>query len=138
MKRKTWTFEQGFAAHFICAHDCEFVRNTVVACDHAEVIVSTVGNLMVRRRTGSERHLEAIGHKRYYETYVFKGVRVCDGMYVEQSGNQIYAFTDHYEGMVPDVGNDFRANQGHEAMVRRVRRWLRTVTPEDFEKACEG
>lgn len=134
---KTYTFEQGFACHFCGADNCKFRRNTVVCNGESLVVVSTVGNYFPVSHVHGAGGPATIGHNRYYETFVFEGVPYLDNMYHEQ-GRHICKFIDNYPDMtVPDSANDFFANLGHERMVRRVRRWLRNVTPEDFEKACE-
>lgn len=133
---KTYTFEQGFAGHFCGADNCKFRRNTVVSNGEHEVVVSTVGNYFPMSHVHGAEGPVTIGHNRYYETYVFEGVPFLDNMYTEV-GRKINKFFDLYPLLnVPDSGNDFHANLGHDRMVRRVRYWLRNVSAEDFEKEC--
>lgn len=133
---KTYTFEQGFAGHFCGADDCKFRRNTVVSNGEHAVVVSTVGNYFPMSHVHGAEGPVPIGHNRYYETYAFEGLPALDNMYTEV-GRKINKFFDLYPGLnVPDSGNDFHANIGHDRIVDRVRRWLRNVSDEDFEKEC--
>lgn len=133
---KTHTWEQGFAGHFCGADGCKFRRNTVVSNGEHDVVVSTVGNYFPASHIHGATGPMTIGHERYYETFVFEGILYLDDMYVEV-GRKINRFADLYPLLnVPDSGNDFHANAGHDRMVDRVRRWLRNVSDEDFEKEC--
>ncbi len=72
--------ERGWPAHYACARDCMFRRNTLLECDNVHVVVSTVGNHRYRKemmkalaRVGFPAKDEAqeVGPGRYYETMAF-------------------------------------------------------------------
>ena len=65
--RKVKRTERGWGAHYICAEDCRFRRNTLLECEDTRVVVSTVGNYT----PGDGCKTETIGSDRYYETMVF-------------------------------------------------------------------
>jgi len=58
--------ERGWAGHFCCADNCKFKRNTLLSYKDINIVVSTVGNLVINNK------LEALGGgDRYYETMAF-------------------------------------------------------------------
>jgi hypothetical protein len=62
--------ERGWPAHYICADDCRFRRNTLLENGDTRVVISTVGNMVNEQVFGSEEPQE-IELDTYYETKVF-------------------------------------------------------------------
>jgi len=73
--RESWVW-QGSAAHFICGPWCRFHLATVVG----QWLVSTVGEYVSAYDTkmhGESAQPTTIGHKRLYETMVFRAGAAC-------------------------------------------------------------
>lgn len=72
--------ERGWGAHYCCASQCRFRRNTLVSSGDKHIVVSTVGNYRETDKDGRERG-RRIGSDRYFETMVFRGNK--DGKYID-------------------------------------------------------
>lgn len=59
--------ERGWGGHFCLGHQCRFRRNTLLECGDSKIIVSTVGNYVIRNEK-----LKEIGWNRHYETMIFR------------------------------------------------------------------
>lgn len=106
--------ERGWPSHYICAHDCQFRRNTLLEYGDARIVVSTVGN----RRTGNDRELQTIGRRRYYETMAFHAE--WDGPYWDADSNKTIDFESDWEISNMEISSDQRANDMHEAVVEEI------------------
>lgn len=116
--------ERGWAAHFIGAEQCRFIRNTLIECEETGIgiIVSTVGNLC-----NSEGALQPIGANRHYETMAFRAVQ--QGYYVEADTYDTVSFnspwcidTDSPDFFIECADN--LANDMHENVVKELYLWL--------------
>lgn len=63
--------ERGWAGHFICSDKCCFRRNTLLEYNGVQVVVSTVGAMVIGVPNIFERKWDTVGHDRYYETMAF-------------------------------------------------------------------
>lgn len=114
--------ERGWAGHYILARRCQFRRNTLLTCGERRVIVSTVG---AQRDYRSADKFEEIGHKRYYETYVFEAA-FEDGYWDADVSRQITGFAAPWCVDHIDLHADAEANANHEAVVAELTAKLAT------------
>ena len=103
--------ERGWAGHFICSDQCLFRRNTLLTCRDTNIVVSTVGFMVVRGK------LEMIGDGTYYETKAFfsdeKDLKYHD-IDVEK---EIIFNRDPY---IWEKDSDIEANNMHEEIVKEL------------------
>lgn len=104
--------ERGWPGHYICAHDCKFRRNTLLEYGDVRIVVSTVGNYILKGKT------DIIGYKRYYETMAFHAH--LDGMYWDAEIHKPVHFDSKWTVDHMEVDSDQQANDMHEAVVEEI------------------
>lgn len=112
--------ERGWAGHFICADDCRFRRNTLLACGDVEIVVSTVGLMNTHWPKDSRFYtgpFDTVGHQRYYETMAFHA-NPSDTRYHDADVSMQVAFDSPWSINIIDA--DDMANDMHEAVVREL------------------
>ena len=118
--RKVTRLERGWAGHFICASDCLFRRNTLLACGTIRIVVSTVG-LMVNTLKGKgvnfEEKYTEIGPNRYYETMAFHS-DPRDTRYHDISVDREVSFDSPWA--ISKLDADDKANEIHEQVVKEL------------------
>jgi len=115
MTRTVTKQERGWAGHFICAHRCQFRRNTLLTCGDIRLVVSTVG-LMEDVLSGEDGRWAKIGCDRYYETMVFHAKH--DGRYWDADVSREVSFDSPWA--VNKVDGDDIANDQHEVVVAEL------------------
>lgn len=100
--------ERGWAGHFICANRCGFRRNTLLAYNDIEIVVSTVGLMEL------DGKFETIGHNRHFETMAFRSDENDKRYYDANISKQVYFDS---EWAIAEVDADDKANEMHEAVV---------------------
>lgn len=112
--------ERGWAGHFCCAHRCKYRRNTLVSDGTRHIIVSSVGNMTINT------DINEIGHRKYYETMVFRGIK--EGPYIEAGVSleltvsddlKMGIYSDSYDDLPADVDNIM--DDQHDAIVEWVK-----------------
>jgi len=109
--------ERGWPGHYCVADKCRFRRNTLLELDEVRIVVSTVG-CRFGVRNGRHQIVE-IGLERYYETMVFHAYLI-QGIYWDS--DPLRQVEVEGEWCIKDVESDadMRANEMHEAFVKRV------------------
>lgn len=105
--------ERGWPAHYILGHRCVFHRNTLLECGDVKIVVSSVGQLMLKRHNGLEDELVEVGSGRFYETMVFYAKE--DKWHDADSTKEVATY-------VPDVKDPYDeipANSFHDAIVAK-------------------
>lgn len=110
MVKKT---ERGWAGHYICAHQYNFRRNTLLEKDEFAIVISTVG-LMRNSNDG----IEEIGHQRYYETMAFEAK--LDGNYLDADVTKSISFDSDWAISEINDNSDNLANEMHEKVVEEL------------------
>lgn len=106
--------ERGWPAHFICAHKCQFRRNTLVEFEDLKIVVSTVG-VMKDYPSGK---IETIGFERYYETMVFMGK--YENPYWEADISKEIWFQNNWSLNECEHDSDLKAQEMHENIVQEM------------------
>ena len=105
--------ERGWPGHFVCADQCRFRRNTLLACGDVRIVVSTVG--LMRGLGGCEE----IGAGRYFETMAFHAQRHLD-RYWDADVSREVSFASPW--FVAQLDGDDIANDQHDAVVDEIAR----------------
>ena len=106
--------ERGWAAHFVCADDCKFRRNTLLECGEVKVVVSTVGAMYKGGK------LQEIGCDRHYETMAFY-VDNSTGEYKDADvSREIWFDSPWAMKWHKDGYPDNKANEMHETVVKEL------------------
>ena len=105
--------ERGWAGHFICSDKCCFRRNTLLEYNGVQVVVSTVGAMVIGVPNIFERKWDTVGHNRYYETMAFLAKKK-DGYYIEADVTKPIEFSSNW--CIDHIGNgsDNEANDMHD------------------------
>lgn len=103
--------ERGWAGHFICAHRCNFRRNTLLSYKKIKIVISTVGLM------NFENEFEMIGHNRYYETMAFHS-NIEDKRYHDIDVTKQVSFDIKWA--ISELDADDKANDMHEAVVLEI------------------
>lgn len=103
--------ERGWAGHFICAHRCNFRRNTLLSYKKIKIVISTVGLM------NFENEFEMIGHNRYYETMAFHS-NIEDKRYHDIDVTKQVSFDSKWA--ISELDADDKANDMHEAVVLEI------------------
>lgn len=106
--------ERGWPAHYICASQCLFRRNTLLEFKEIKIIVSTVGNYRMDSGNGK---LAQIGLDRYFETMAFHADYEDHRYYDADVSNQI-SFDSPWSIGIQDA--DDLANDMHETVVDEI------------------
>lgn len=121
-------FERGWGGHFICAHRCQFRRNTLLTYGDIKIVVSTVGlMLMDANKTGSDR-FDTIGLNRHYETMAF---HASDDKYQDADVSKQISFESDWA--IAELDAELEANEMHERVVAEITE--RLLKGEKFEPA---
>lgn len=115
MKKSFCRTERGWPAHFICAHDCHFRRNTLLEYGENRVVVSTVGAMV------KDGAWDTVGKNRFYETMVFHAMK--DDMYWDADihAGEI-SFESEWAVRKMKKSSDKEANDMHEAVCKEFER----------------
>lgn len=105
--------ERGWGAHFICAAECLFRRNTLLRFNGVSIVISTVGNWQPR-----DEAVKVIGSSgQYFETMAFHS-DPTDTRYHDADVHQPIAFDSPW--IMKEQDADDRANLMHEAVVEEI------------------
>lgn len=111
--------ERGWPGHYVCAHDCEFRRNTLITVGEKRIVVSTIG----ASRINGMGPMQTIGIDRYYETMAFEAV--LEGDYWEADVSKEVPFKSKKDICAESPEElpkcaDLVANEMHEAVVAEI------------------
>ncbi len=110
--------ERGWAGHFICAHRCNFRRNTLIEHNGKRIVVSTVGD-MDRTTNAVDDISKEIGCNRYYETMVFHAK--YEDPYWEADVEREISIESDWDIDVCERETDGKANAMHETVIREIK-----------------
>ena len=124
---KAKTTERGWGGHFICAHRCQFRRNTLIEFGDVKIVVSTVG-LMQSGLHGTGEGFDPIGaFNRYYETMAFHSM-VGDTRYHDADVSRQVGFESEWS--IDKIDADDLANIMHDNVVKEISEKLeKGITP---------
>jgi hypothetical protein len=105
--------ERGWPGHFCAAKLCTFRRNTLLQKGEIAIIVSTVGDMIVKDETIT------IGHNRYYETMVFRGAEIEIG-YIDSDVTKNIDTKSEWRVNHAEITADQEANDMHERIVAEI------------------
>lgn len=112
--------ERGWPGHFFRSHLCLFRRNTLLECDENQIVVSTIGTLII------DGKVEEIGNKLWYETAIFWAKEING--YVESDVNRQINSTVNWritaDSLEYLVNPDNMANDMHEENVKHIEKML--------------
>lgn len=116
--------ERGWAAHFICADNCMYKRNTLISDSNISIVVSSVGSMVRRHDNRITETMVEIGHDRVYETMVF--VAKEDDGYIEADVTKQLFIDTKWSLSKSELrsDNDNQADDMHEANVAEVVRLI--------------
>ena len=111
--------ERGWAGHFICSDRCCFRRNTLLEYNGIQVVVSTVGAMVIGVPNIFERKWDTIGYDRYYETMAFLA-KEKNGYYIEADVTKQIEFSSNW--CLDHIGNgsDNEANDMHDKVCSEI------------------
>jgi len=116
--------ERGWPAHFCCAYDCLFRRNTLISHKGKSVIVSTVGMFLPDNK--QKPTVLGSSENSYYETYIF-GTYLSELGYVEADvGNHIDSWYHCYPLETDQLSNII--NDAHDQTVKEYKNKLKEKT----------
>ena len=133
MGNKVKRTERGWPGHFICGDKCVFHLNTLLEYGNQKIVVSTVGNMVLRKDVPPEE----IGCDRHFETMVFHAVP--QGAYIDMDVKSQISFesewaikrTEMNESYVDNLANDMHENVVEEISQRMVSGTIETKKKED-------
>lgn len=106
--------ERGWAGHFCGASECHYHRNTLLELGNQRIVVSTVGNYI----PASRGRIDAIGHRRHYETMAFMAAEQCGYWEADVERQVVVCSPWSIWDLTPTV--DAQADAMHEAVVAEL------------------
>ena len=111
-KQRVIRTERGWAGHFCLADSCQFKRNTLLSYKDINIVVSTVGNLVINGK------LKTLGgDDRYYETMAFHS-DVNDKRFHDIDVSREISFD--CDSAILKLNADDEANKMHEDVVFEI------------------
>jgi hypothetical protein len=105
--------ERGWPGHFCAAKLCTFRRKTLLQRGEIVIIVSTVGDMIVKDETNT------VGHNGYYETMVSRGAEMESG-YIDSDVTKNIDTKSEWRVNHSEITADKEANEMHETVVAEI------------------
>ena len=107
--------ERGWAGHFIASSNCLFRRNTLLEYNDKKIVISTVGNYVIKNPFTGKKYTEYVGLNRYYETMAFYALK--GDKYNDADVSREIRFESKWALKELD---DIKANNMHEKVVEEI------------------